>query len=280
MVMVKRKAAPAKIGFATLEIAIRNGIGILALNRPEVHNAFNETMIAELTEALLQLGADGRVRAIVLTGNGASFCAGADLNWMKKMAGYSRAENLADARALARMLKTLNDVPKPTLARIHGTAYGGGVGLTACCDIAIAAAEATFALSEAKLGLIPATISPYVIEAIGARQARRYFLTAERFEAAEAYRLGLVHDIVPIMQLDDRINEVLGALLLVGPNAQRECKTLIRTVAHQPIDAKVIAATVRHIATVRASPEGKEGVAAFLSKRSAAWIPMDLRTSQ
>ena len=277
MVMARKKATPAKAGFATIEIAIRNGIGILALNRPELHNAFNEAMIAELTEALLRLGADDGVRAIVLTGNGASFCAGADLNWMKRMTGYSRAENLADARALARMLKTLNDVPKPTIARIQGTAYGGGVGLAACCDIAIAAAEATFALSEAKLGLIPATISPYVIEAIGARQARRYFLTAERFEAAEAYRLGLVHDIVPILQLDDRINEVLGTLLLAGPNAQRECKTLIRAVARKPIDATIIAATVRHIAAVRASPEGKEGVAAFLAKRSPAWVPADLR---
>ena len=275
--MARKKRAPAKFGFATLEIAIRNSIGVLALNRPEVHNAFNETMIAELTEALLQLGADESVRAIVLTGNGASFCAGADLNWMKKMAGYSRAQNLADAAGLARMLQTLNDVPKPTVARIHGTVYGGGVGLTACCDIAIAAAEATFALSEARLGLIPATISPYVIEAIGARQARRYFLTAERFEAAEAFRIGLLHDIVPIMQLDDRINEVLGTLLLAGPNAQRECKTLIRAVAHQPIDPGIIAGTVRRIATVRASPEGKEGVAAFLGKRSAAWVPVDLK---
>lgn len=278
--MARKKAAPEKAGFATLEVAIRNGVGILALNRPEVHNAFNETMITELTEALLQLGADEDARAIVLTGNGASFCAGADLNWMKKMAGYSRAENLADAAALALMLRTLNEVPKPTVARIHGTAYGGGVGLTACCDIAIAAAEATFALSEAKLGLIPATISPYVIEAIGARQARRYFLTAERFEAAEAFRIGLVHDIVPIMQLDDRINEVLGTLLLVGPNAQRECKSLIRAVAHQPIDAQIIAGTVRRIATVRASPEGKEGVAAFLGKRSPSWVPPDLRNPQ
>ena len=278
--MARKKAAPAKPAFATLDVAIRNGVGVLALNRPEVHNAFNETMIAELTEALLQLGADEEVRAIVLTGNGASFCAGADLHWMKKMAGYSRAENLADAAALAQMLRTLNDVPKPTVARIHGSVYGGGVGLTACCDIAIAAAEATFALSEAKLGLIPATISPYVIEAIGARQARRYFLTAERFEAAEAFRIGLVHDIVPIMQLDDRINEVLGTLLLVGPNAQRECKSLIRAVAHQPIDAQIIAGTVRRIAMVRASPEGKEGVAAFLGKRPADWVPQDLRNPQ
>ena len=166
MVMARKKATPAKAGFATIEIAIRNGIGILALNRPELHNAFNEAMIAELTEALLRLGADDGVRAIVLTGNGASFCAGADLNWMKRMTGYSRAENLADARALARMLKTLNDVPKPTIARIHGTAYGGGVGLAACCDIAIAAAEASFALSQAKLGL---GLSPRGLERGGRR---------------------------------------------------------------------------------------------------------------
>lgn len=278
--MAKKKTALAPAGFATLEVSVRNGIGIVALNRPDVHNAFDDTLIAELTEVLLHLGADDGVRVLVLTGNGASFSAGADLHWMKKTAGYSRPQNLADARVLARMLQTLNDVPKPTVARIHGGAYGIGVGLAACCDIAIAAAEATFALSEAKVGLIPATISPYVIEAIGARQARRYFLTGEQFEAAEAYRLGLVHDIVPLMQLDDRINEVLGTLLVAGPRAQRECKTLIREVAHRPIDAKVIAGTARHIATVRASPEGREGVAAFLGKRSAAWIPADLSESQ
>jgi methylglutaconyl-CoA hydratase len=272
-----KKKIPANAGFATIEVAIRNGIGILALNRPDDHNALNAILVAELTEALLHLGADDGVRAIVLTGNGAGFCAGADRTWMKKMAAGSRAENLAEANALARMLQTLNDAPKPTVARIHGAAYGSGVGLVACCDIAIAAVEATFEISDAKLGLIPAVVSPYVIEAIGARQARRYFLTAEPFEAAEAYRLGLVHDIVPILQLDDRINEVLGTLLLAGPNAQRECKTLIRAVAHRPVDDAVIAATVRHIVTVRTSPEGKEGVAAFLGKRPAGWIPADLR---
>jgi methylglutaconyl-CoA hydratase len=195
---------------------------------------------------------------------------------MKKMAGYGPAENLADAQALAQMLRTLYGLSKPTVARIHGAAYGGGVGLAACCDIAIAAVEATFSLSEAKLGLIPATISPYVIEAIGARQARRYFLTAERFEAAEAYRIGLVHDIVPGAQLDDRINEMLGALLLAGPQAQLECKALIRGVAHRSIDADVIGGTAEHIAKVRASPEGREGVAAFLGKRSPAWVPPSL----
>jgi methylglutaconyl-CoA hydratase len=271
--MPRTKAAAYK----TLQIALRNGIGIVTLNRPEVHNAFNEVLIAELTDAARHLGDDARVRVVVLTGSGTSFCAGADLNWMKKMAAYSHEENVADAAALAEMLRALNDVPKPTLARVHGPAFGGGVGLVACCDIAIAAAEATFALTESKLGLVPATISPYVVEAIGARHARRYFLTAERFEAAEAYRIGLVHDIVPISQLDDRINEMLGPLLLAGPNAQRECKALIRAVAHRPVTDKVIADTVQRIASVRASPEGKEGVAAFLGKRSAGWIPAELR---
>jgi len=266
----KKTAQP---GYETLAIAMHDGVAVVALNRPDVHNAFNETLISELTEVLNVLDEDDAVRAVVLAGNGKSFCAGADLNWMKKMAGHGAAENLADAQALALMLRTLNGLSKPTVARVQGAAYGGGVGLTACCDIAIAAIEATFALSEAKLGLIPATISPYVIEAIGARQARRYFLTGERFDAAEAYRIGLVHDIVPIADLDDRVNEVLGTLLLAGPRAQLECKALIRGVAHRPIDAAVIGGTAEHIAAVRASPEGKEGVAAFLQKRTPAWVP-------
>lgn len=266
--------------YTTIDITKRNGIGIVVLNRPELHNAFNEILIEELTQALTALGADAEVRAVILTGNGRSFCAGADLNWMKKMAGYSRAQNLSDAAALAEMLRVLNDLPKPTVARVHGNAFGGGVGLIACCDIAIGAVEASFALTEAKLGLVPATISPYVVESIGARQARRYFLTAERFEAAEAYRLGLLHDIVPQSQLDDRVNEMLAPLLVAGPNAQRECKALIRAVAHKPVDAKVIADTVKRIADVRASPEGKEGVAAFLGKRQASWIPAELRTDK
>ncbi len=276
--MARKKTAPP--GYETLAIAMHDGVAVVALNRPDVHNAFNETLISELTEVLNVLDEDDAVRAVVLAGNGKSFCAGADLNWMKKMADYSAEENLADAQALALMLRTLNGLSKPTVARVQGAAYGGGVGLTACCDIAIAAIEATFALSEAKLGLIPATISPYVIEAIGARQARRYFLTGERFDAAEAYRIGLVHDIVPIADLDDRVNEVLGTLLLAGPRAQLECKALIRGVAHRPIDAAVISGTAEHIAAVRASPEGKEGVAAFLQKRTPAWVPAALATKK
>jgi methylglutaconyl-CoA hydratase len=262
--------------YTSLTVEVRNGVGLLALTRPEVHNAFDETLIAETTRALTEFERDDAVRAVVLLGAGASFCAGADLNWMKRMAGYGHAENLADAMALANMLRTLYRLPKPTIARVHGAAFGGGVGLIACCDIAIATQEATFALSEAKLGLIPATIGPYVVEAIGARMARRYFLTAERFTAAEAYRIGLVHDLVLAGELDDRINELLGALFQAGPHAQAESKALIRAIAHRPVDDAVIADTAARIATVRASPEAKEGVAAFLGKRRAAWVPVSL----
>jgi methylglutaconyl-CoA hydratase len=274
--MPKMKSA-SNFACETLDVDVRNDIGLVALNRPALHNAFNETLIAELTTVLQALEADAAVRAVVLTGHGKSFCAGADLNWMKKMAGYGPAENLADAQALALMLRTLHGLGKPTVACVRGAAFGGGVGLVACCDIAIGAHDAIFSLSEAKLGLIPATISPYVIEAIGARQARRYFLTAERFTAAEAYRIGLLHDIVPEPELDARINELLGALLIAGPMAQLECKALIKGVAHRPIDADVISGTAEHIAAVRASPEGKEGVAAFLGKRAAKWVPPSLR---
>jgi methylglutaconyl-CoA hydratase len=274
--MAKKNESTAA-AYTTIGVTVRNAIGIVTLNRPEVHNAFNETLIAEITDALRALGAADDVRAVILAASGPSFCAGADLNWMKKMAGYSRAENIADAEGLAEMLRTLHELPKPTIARVHGAAYGGGVGLVACCDIAIGAAEATFALSEAKLGIIPSTISPYVIAAIGSRHASRYFLTAERFEAAEAYRIGLLHDIVPLAGLDDRVNEILGPLMLAGPHAQRECKALIAAVARRPIDAKVTDDTVRRIADVRVSPEAKEGMAAFLGKRSAAWVPDGLR---
>jgi len=267
------KPARRTMKYTSLELEVRNGVGLLVLARPEVHNAFDETLIAETTRALVALERDDDVRAVVLLGAGPSFCAGADLNWMKRMAGYGHAENLADAMALAHMLRTLYRMPKPTIARVHGAAFGGGVGLVACCDIAIASQQATFALSEARLGLIPATISPYVVEAIGGRMARRYFLTAERFEAAEAYRIGLVHDLVLPGELDNRVNELLGALFLAGPHAQAESKALIRAVAHRPIDDGVIADTAARIAKVRASPEAKEGVAAFLGKRRAVWAP-------
>ena len=269
----RRSGKTAMKTYTMLELETRNAIALVTLNRPEVHNAFEETLIAELTSAFRAIEADDGVRAVVLLGAGASFCAGADLNWMRRMAGFTRAQNLADARALSAMLSTLATLSKPTIARVHGPAFGGGVGLVACCDIAVAAHDATFALSEARLGLIPAAISPYVVEAIGARAARRFFLTAERFTAAEAFRLGLVHELALPEELDAKINELLGFLLTAGPRAQREAKALVRGVAHRPIGAGVIADTARRIARVRASPEGKEGVAAFLAKRRATWVP-------
>ena len=268
------RGAPADApGPAHVRIAIDDGVAVVTLARPEVHNAFNERLIAELTTALRALDADPAVRVVVLAGQGKSFCAGADLTWMQRMAGYGDAENLADAGALAAMLSTLDRLTKPTLARVHGAAYGGGVGLVACCDIAIAAEEATFALSEARLGLIPATIGPYVVAAIGARAARRYFLTAERFGAAEALRIGLVHEAVPATALDVRVDALVDALRGAGPRAQAECKALVRAVSARPIDDAVIADTVERIAAVRASAEGREGVAAFLERRAAAWLP-------
>jgi methylglutaconyl-CoA hydratase len=258
-----------------LGVQCQDGVAVVALARPDVHNAFNEALIAELTVALKALDADPAVRVVVLAGQGRSFCAGADLHWMQRMATYSDAENRADAGALANMLATLDRMGKPTVARVHGAAYGGGVGLVACCDIAIAAQEATFALSETKLGLIPATIGPYVIAAIGARQARRYFLTAERFTAAEAFRIGLVHDIVPADAIDERLDTLIDALLVAGPRAQTAAKSLIRAVSVRPVDDEVIADTVERIAVVRASAEGREGVAAFLERRHPAWLPKD-----
>jgi methylglutaconyl-CoA hydratase len=254
-----------------LAIAIVDGVATVTLARPEVHNAFDEALIAELTRALKALDADPAVRVVVLCGEGRSFCAGADLTWMQRMAGYDHAANLADAGALAAMLAALDRSTKPTIARVHGAAYGGGVGLVACCDIAVAAEDAVFALSEARLGLIPATIGPYVVAAIGRRAARRYFLTAERFGAADALAIGLVHAVVPAAGLDARVRELADQLLAAGPRAQAESKALIRAVAGRPIDDTVIADTVEWIAAVRASPEGREGIAAFLARRPPAW---------
>ena len=258
---------------ARVSVEIRDSVALLALSRPEVHNAFNAALIRDMTDALVELDRDASVRAVVLLGAGRSFCAGADLNWMRESATYTQARNLADARALARLLSTLDRLSKPTIARVHGPAYGGGAGLVACCDVAIATQDATFAFSEAKLGIIPATIGPYVVEAIGARYARRYFVTGERFSAAEAYRIGLVHDLALPDELDARINEILGALLLTGPRAQAACKSLIRDVANRPIDERVIDDTAKRIAKLRTTAEAKAGIAAFLAKRAAPWVP-------
>ena len=259
---------------ASLAIENQGPVGLITLNRPERHNAFDDVLIAELTEALRTIEADDSVRVVVLGGAGKSFSAGADLNWMKRMSGFSKDENLRDAMGLGALMRTLAHLRKPTVARVHGAAYGGGVGLVACCDIAVAAQAATFSLSEVKLGLIPAVISPYVIAAIGERAARRYFLTGERFEAAEAWRLGLVHELaLDPGELDEKVGEIVDALLAAGPVAQREAKELIRAVAHRPVLSDVIQDTAERIARVRSSPEGREGVGAFLDKRKPSWIP-------
>jgi methylglutaconyl-CoA hydratase len=257
---------------APCDVAVRDAVAMVTLNRPDVHNAFDETLIASLTAAFVSLDDDPDVRVVVLAAAGKSFCAGADLHWMERMAAFGTEENLADAQALAAMLRALYALSKPTIARVTGAAYGGGVGLVAACDIALGVPEATFALSEARLGLIPATIGPYVIEAIGARRARRYFLTAERFGAEEARAMGLLHEVVPREALDERVDALVALLKAAGPAAQLECKALIRGVAHRPIDEDVIAGTAAHIAAVRASPEGREGVAAFLGKRRPSWL--------
>jgi methylglutaconyl-CoA hydratase len=271
-------ALPTIPDFTSIEVEVRNEVGLVTLNRPDVHNAFDETLIAELTRALGVLEATPKVRAVVLLAAGESFCAGADLAWMQRMAGYDYERNVADANALALLLRTLARLTKPTIARVHGAAYGGGVGLLACCDIAVASLNCQFALSEVKLGLIPATIAPYVVEAMGARTARRYMLTAERFDAAEAYRTGLVSDLVPTIEaLDGRVNEILGSLMMAGPHASAAAKALVRAVAHRPIEERVIADTAERIAAIRASDEGREGIAAFLTRRSPAWVPDALR---
>ena len=254
-----------------LELEIRNQCAIVILNRPEIRNAFDDELIANLTKTLRKLDADDSVRAVVLMGAGPAFCAGADLNWMKRMAGYTLKQNYADAKALADMLKTLDRLSKPTIARVHGPAYAGGVGLVAACDIAVGTVEAEFALTEAKLGMSPATISPYVIRAMGERMAHRYFLTAEKFSAAEAYRIGLLSELCLPGELDDRINELLGHLVLGGKDALREIKDLIRAVSRGPIDDPMIDDTAQRIAAIRVSKEGREGIASFLGKRKPSW---------
>lgn len=258
---------------AMLTTQVQNHVATVTLTRGDVRNAFNDELIAELTEAFTELGARADVRCIVLAAEGKSFCAGADLNWMRRMADYTRPENLADAGKLAEMLRVLYTCPKPTIARVQGDAYAGGTGLVAACDIAISADTAGYCLSEVKLGLIPATISPYVIRAMGPRAAHRYFLTAERFDAAEALRIGFVHAVVPAEALDAKVAELAQALVNAGPEAVKACKKLVQDVAGKDIDAGLIAATVEGIADIRASAEGREGVQSFLNKRAPAWLP-------
>jgi len=260
----------------SVEVERQGPVGLVTMNRPEKHNAFDDVLIRELTEALRSMEAEDAVRVVVLSATGRSFSAGADLNWMRRMAGFSKDENQRDAMGLGALMRTLAHLRKPTVARVQGAAYGGGVGLVACCDIAVAFAGATFSFSEAKLGLIPAVISPYAIAAIGERAARRYFVTAERFDAAEAWRLGLVHELAPTEgELDQKVGEIVDALLACGPVAQREAKELVRAVAGRPVTSELLQDTAERIARLRSSPEGREGVTAFLEKRRPAWVPPD-----
>ena len=257
---------------STLQITQSGFVATVTLNRPDVRNAFNDEVIAELTQAFADLGQRADVRAIVLAAEGVAFCAGADLNWMRRMADYSHAENLADAGKLAEMLRVIYTCPKPTVARIQGDVVAGGMGLVAACDMAISVDSANYCLSEVKLGLYPATISPYVIRAMGARAAHRYFLTAERFDALEALRIGFVHALVGADALDAKVGEIVKALVAASPNAVRECKALLHSVAGREMDADLIGYTVEGIASIRASDEGKEGVQSFLQKRKPAWV--------
>lgn len=249
-----------------------NGVATITLNRPEKHNAFDDGLIAQLTHLFQQAGNDTAIRAVVLAANGKSFCAGADVAWMQRMANYSYDENLRDANALATMLHTLNTLPKPTIARVQGSAYGGAVGLIACCDMAIGSKMSKFCLSEVKLGLVPATISPYVIEAIGARLARRYFLSAEVFSSRRARRIGLLSESVTEEELDSTIDDIVSHILKNGPVAVAAAKQLISDVAQRPIDRELIAQTSACIAAIRTSDEGQEGLQSFLNKRKPNWL--------
>jgi methylglutaconyl-CoA hydratase len=255
-----------------LDIRHEGAIATVTLDRPEVRNAFNDELIARLAQAFAELGPRPDVRCIVLAANGPAFCAGADLNWMRRMADYTRGENLADAGQLAAMLRAIFECPKPTIARIQGDVFAGGTGLVAACDIAVAVDTATSCLSEVKLGLIPATISPYVIRAMGARAAHRYFLTAERFSAAEAHRIGFIHEVVAASELQAKVDELARALVGAGPEAVRACKRLVHDVAGESITPELVARTVAGIADIRASREGREGVQSFLNKRKPDWL--------
>ena len=255
----------------TVLVTVEGAVATVTLNRPETHNAFDDALIARLTHALEDVGARDDVRVVVLAGRGKSFCAGADLAHMKKAAGFSQAENVADAKALARLLMVLGGLPKPTVALVHGPAYGGGVGLVSACDIALAAETASFALTEVRLGLIPAAISPFVIGAIGESHARRYMLTGERFGADVAARIGLVHEVVPADELAARGAAVIATLLQCSPDAHRRAKALIDAVSGRPIDQALADDVAHRIAAARASDEGREGIAAFLEKRAPRW---------
>jgi methylglutaconyl-CoA hydratase len=257
---------------ATLLISRDGPVARVFLNRPDVRNAFNDGVIAELTAAFTGFAADDTLRAVVLGGHGKAFCAGADLSWMRAMADYTWEQNRTDAQGLADMLHAIWSCPVPVVGRVHGDCYAGGVGLAAVCDILVAAEGVNFCLSEAKLGLLPATIGPYVVKALGEQASRRYFTTAERFDAARAHALGFVHEVVPAEALDAKVDELVAALVANGPAAVRACKALVQDVAGRAIDGGLRAETARRIADIRASAEGKEGVQAFLNKRKPSWL--------
>ncbi len=264
-------APAAPTGPPTVTVERLESVATVWLNRPQVHNAFNEALIEELTAHLQMLNGDASVSVVVLAGRGRSFCSGADLEWMRRMAGFSAAHNLRDATALAHMLHTLASLSKPTVARVQGFALAGGTGLVAACDIAVASDDAHFGTTEVRFGLLPATISPYVIDAIGARATRRYFLTGERIDAATALRLGLVQEVCPAAVLDERVGAIVQNLRLGAPGALAACKQLVRDVAGRPLTPELIADTSHRIATARWSPEAKEGIAAFFEKRPPDW---------
>ncbi|WP_440875327.1 enoyl-CoA hydratase/isomerase family protein [Thalassotalea sp. PLHSN55] len=248
------------------------GVATVTLNCPEKHNAFDDDIIAQLTALFDQIAQDNTIRVMVLASNGKSFSAGADLAWMKRMATYSYQENLSDANALAQMLKALNYLPQTTIAKIQGAAFGGAVGLTSCCDIALASHKASFCLSEVKLGLIPATISPYVVAAIGLKAARRYFQTAERFDVQKAQQIGLVDEVVELTELDASVEQMISTLLANGPHAVKAAKQLAFDVADKEIDNELVNDTCERIAAIRVGEEGQEGLTSFFEKRQAAWL--------
>ena len=255
-----------------LQVEHTGAVTRITLNRPEVRNAFNDETIALLTQAFEAVAGQAHTRAVVLAGSGKAFCAGADLSWMRAMADYSWEQNRADAQALADMLWAIYSCPVPVVGRIHGDCYAGGVGLAAVCDVLVAADAVTFCLSEAKLGLLPGTISPYVIRALGEQAARRYFVTAEKFSAAQAQALGFVHEVCAADVLDAKVDEIVAALVVNGPMAVRACKKLVQDMAGQPITPALREDTARRIADIRASDEGKEGLQSFLQKRKPAWL--------
>ena len=255
-----------------LQVEHSGAVTRITLNRPEVRNAFNAELIAALTQAFRAVAAAPNARVVVLGGHGKAFCAGADLGWMREMAGYDWGQNRADAQALADMLWAIYACPVPVVARLHGDCYAGGVGLAAVCDVLVAAEGVTFCLSEARLGLLPATISPYVIRAMGEQAARRYFITAERFSAAQAKAMGFVHEVCAAASLDAKVDEIVATLVANGPMAVRACKQLVQDVAGRPITDELRAETARRIADIRATDEGREGVQSFLNKRAPAWL--------